>query len=567
MVDEAISRANEQKQAMKTERSSFEPHWREISDFISPRTSRYLREDRNRGEKYNKKIINEVAMTSHRTLESGMMAGMSSPARPWFGLLPPDPEMKKYAPAMEWLDIVTKSMLEEFAKSNIYSVLPKTYSNIGGYGTSAFALVEDEKDTFRAYHFPLGSYYLDSNYRQVVDRCYREFSMTVRQIVEMFGRVTASGGFDKSNISRHVQDAWDKGDYGIWIPVTHVIEPNPDHDPRSIHTRDKKYRSMYYEDSESVALQKRGYDSFPIISSRWQVNGEDVYGSRCPGMDALGSVKAVQLAERRKYQVMDKIWNPPMNADATLRNVGADLLPGGLNWIPGMAQNGNPGLRPAQDIRPEAVTVLAQDIMEVSQRIRSTFYADLMLMLATSENSNMTAREIEERHSEKLLVLGPMLEQQNDDTFDPLIDRTFTMMLQQGKFPPPPPELQGVTLRVEYISTMAQAQKLIGITALERFAGFVGNIAQYNPEYLDKFDGDAAIDDYGIMTGVTSNIVRPDDVVIEMRNNRAKQLAAKEQAERMPALVQGAQAAKTMAEIPTDGDNALTAMLSQMQGM
>jgi hypothetical protein len=562
-----IEQMKQRKSALKNERSSFDPHWKEISDLVSVRTSRFFREDRNKGSRVNTKIVNETAVLAHRTLESGMMAGMSSPARPWFTLNPPDPGMQKFQPVKEWLSVVNKLMLEHFGRSNIYSVLPKTYSDIGGYGTAAFGIVDDEDDVFRCYPFSIGSYYLDCNDRMLVDTCHREFSMTCQQLIQRFGKKTASGLADWSTFSPAVKNAYDTGKYGTWFGTNHAVEPNPDWNPKSAHSRDKRYRSIYYEEGDTKsALSQMGYDDFPIIASRWHVNGEDVYGSRSPAMDALGVVKGVNLEERRKYQVIDKIWNPSMNADSTLRNSGADLLPGGLNWIPGMASAGNPGLRPTHVIDPVAVTVLAQDIEKLESRIRALFYADLMLMLATSENSQMTAREVEERHSEKLLVLGPMLEQQNDDTFDPLIDVTFNKMLARGLFPPPPEEIQGAKLRVEYTSTMAQAQKLIGVSALERFAGFVGNLSGFSPTALDKFDMDEAIDDYGIMTGVNPKIVRSAESVIEIRNARAEALKAQESAERMPAMVQGAQAAKTMAEIPTGGDNALTAMLSRLQG-
>lgn len=283
-------------------------------------------------------------------------------------------------------------------------------------------------------------------------------------------------------------------------------------------------------------------------------------------MDALGSVKMLQLEERRKYQIIDKIWNPSMNADATLRNQGADLLPGGVTWVPNMATGGNPGLKPNYIPDYNAVAVLKEDIADVVARIRHTFYADLMLMLATSENSQMTAREVEERHSEKLLVLGPMLEQQNDDTFDPLIDTVFTKCNNRGLFPPAPQELQGQKLRVEYISTMAQAQKLIGVSALERFVGFVGNMAGVSPEAMDKLNVDEAIDDYGIMVGVTGKMVRGQDEVAQIRAARAQETRNQQMAERMPALAQGAAAAKTLSDIPAGGDNALATMIQRAQG-
>lgn len=564
-----IKQLNQRKAGLKNERSSFDPHWKQISDFISPRTSRYQREDKNRGGgSVNNKIINEAAVLAHRTLESGMMAGMSSPARPWFSLGPQDPDMQKFSPVKDWLDTVTKIMLEAMGRSNLYSVLPMQYGGIGGYGTAAFGIVDDEEDVFRAYPWPIGSFMLDCNDRMNVDGSHREFMMTVKQIVGRFGKLSISGAADWSNFSTAVKSAYDRGDYGDWFAVNHAIERNPEFNPRSLHSRDKLYRSVYYENAEETAkpLSLMGYDEFPVIGSRWFVNGEDVYGGRSPAMDALGAVKMVNLEERRKYQVIDKVWNPTMNADATLRNQGADLLPGGINWVQGMAMNGNPGMQPAYIPDYNAIQVLSEDIKEVEARISSCFYADLMLMLATSENSQMTAREVEERHSEKLLVLGPMLEQQNDDTFDPLIDTIFNKLNARGKLPPAPEELQDQKLRVEYISTMAQAQKLIGVSSLERFVGFVGNMAAIDPQAADKLNTDDAIDEYGIMVGVGGQVVRGEDEVESIRKARAQQLQAQQTAERMPALAQGAQAAKTLNEIPAGGDNALTQMLSRAQG-
>jgi hypothetical protein len=173
---------------------------------------------------------------------------------------------------------------------------------------------------------------------------------------------------------------------------------------------------------------------------------------------------------------------------------------------------------------------------------------------------------VRERHSEKLLVLGPMMEQQNDDLFDPCIDRIFNTMLRRGKFPPPPPEIQGQQLRVEYISIMAQAQKLVGVSSLERFVGFVGQVAQFNPSVLDKVNTDAAIEEYGIMTGVTGKIIVSAEDVAIVRENRAKQEQQQRAAESMPALAQGAAAAKTMSETDVAGDSALARLMSQMTG-
>ena len=160
-------------------------------------------------------------------------------------------------------------------------------------------------------------------------------------------------------------------------------------------------------------------------------------------------------------------------------------------------------------------------------------------------------------------MLGPLMEQSNDDLFDPLIDRVFNIMVRQGKLPPAPEELQGQPLRVEYTSIMAQAQKLIGVTGVERFVGFVGQLseAKQDPSVWDKVDTDQAIDEYADMTGVPSKIVVPDDVVAAKREERAQAQAAQQGAAMVPAMKDGAMAAKILSETDVAGQNALTRML------
>ncbi|MCB5392375.1 hypothetical protein LIP47_16665, partial [Eggerthella lenta] len=73
---------------------------------------------------------------------------------------------------------------------------------------------------------------------------------------------------------------------------------------------------------------------------------------------------------------------------------------------------------------------------------------------------------------EKLLMLGPVLERLNDECLNPLIDRAFSMMVRKNMLPPPPDAMEGMPLKVEYISVMAQAQKSIGLSSLASTVNF-----------------------------------------------------------------------------------------------
>lgn len=532
---------------LETERNSFEPHWRDLSDFINPRGSRFLTSDVNRGDRRNTKIVDPTASMANRTLSSGMMSGITSPARPWFRLATPDPAMMNYGPVKQWLEVVQNRMNDMFNKSNLYQSLPIMYSSLGTYGTAAMAVLEDNEDIIRTYPFPLGSFYIANSPRLSVDTAYRKFSMTVRQLVMEFG-------IDK--VSSSVKGMWESGTYEKWIDVVHAVYPNMDRDTGKLDAKNKRVKSVYYEESgdNDKVLRESGFDDFPILAPRWEVNGEDVYGSSCPGMLALGQVKALQLEQRRKSQLIDKATNPPMVGPSSLKNQRVSLLPGDITYIDQMSSQD--GFKPAYLVNPNTADLLA-DIQDTRSIINSSYFVDLFMMLQNVNTRSMPVEAVIEMKEEKLLMLGPVLERLNDEFLDPLIDRAFSIMVSKNLLPQPPDVMQGMPLRIEYISVMAQAQKSIGLGSLERFVGFVGGLAQAKPEALDKINVDQAIDSYAEMSGVSPTVVVPAEDVQQIREDRQQQI---QQQQAMQMGMAAAQGAKTLSEAKTADPSVLSAM-------
>lgn len=538
---------------LEQERTTFEPHWRELSDFIIPRGSRFLTSEANRGDRRNTKIVDPTATMANRTLSSGMMSGITSPARPWFKLATPDPEMMDYGPVKLWLETVQNRMNDMFNKSNLYQSLPIIYSSLGTFGTGALAVLEDDEDVIRTMPFPVGSYYIANSPRLSVDTCFRKFSMTVRQLVREFGL---------NNVSSSTKSAFENGTYEKWVDVVHAVYPNMNRETGKMNAKNKAFRSVYFEvggDNDKV-LRESGYDEFPVMAPRWEVNGEDVYGSSCPGMIALGQVKALQLEQRRKAQQIDKQTNPPMIGPTSLKTQRVSLLPGDITYVDQVT--GAEGLRPAYMVNPNLGDLLG-DIQDTRQLINSAYFVDLFMMLQNVNTRSMPVEAVIEMKEEKLLMLGPVLERLNDEFLDPLIDRAFSMMARKNMLPPPPDVMQGMPLRIEYISVMAQAQKAIGLSSLERFVGFVGNLASAKPEALDKLDVDQAIDNYAVMSGVSPTVVVPQEQAQQTRNDRAQQ---QQQAMALQTGMAAVQGAKTLSEAKTADPNLLTALAGAAGG-
>jgi len=558
---------------LESERSSFISHWRDIAEHTNPRRVRFSTYDTNKGDKRNQKIIDSTGMLALRTLRSGMMSGITSPARPWFKLTVSDPRKAESSQVKEWLDEVSRRMTSVFLRSNLYNVLPIVYSDMGEFGTACMYMEEDPDDVIRFYPFAAGSYCISNNHKLKVDTFYREFRLTVRQVIQKFAQDPVDPkNIDWSKIKVSTKAAWENGNIEEWIDIRHFIIPNPDYKQGSLLSERKKYISIYYEagtninkqtfsdtDDDKKYLSISGYDYFPVLAPRWEINGEDVYGTSCPGMECLGDVKQLQLGEKRGLQAIEKMVNPPMTGPSSLRNQKASILSGDITYID--SKEGQAGFRPVHEINFR-IQELEMKQQQIRSRIQRSFYEDLFLMLAQTDRRQITAREIEERHEEKLLALGPVLEQLNQDLLDPLIDNTFDIMLNAGMIPPAPKELGGENLKVEYISIMAQAQKLVGIGAVERFAGFVGQAAAVDPRVLDKVNGDQLIDVYSDLVSLPTGIVRTDDEVAELRNQREQAIAQQQQAEQ--AALQ-ARTAKDLSQSKIESDNGLGMLVDQAQ--
>jgi hypothetical protein len=123
---------------LEDDRSSWRSHWIEISDYLIPRRGRYLLESQNsKGRKRNTKIVDNTGGQSLRTLAAGMMSGMTSPARPWFRLQTPDPEMMDAAGVKDWLGQSERIIRTILTRSNFYNSASTIYTELGAFGTGA----------------------------------------------------------------------------------------------------------------------------------------------------------------------------------------------------------------------------------------------------------------------------------------------------------------------------------------------------------------------------------------------------------------------------------------------
>jgi len=543
---------------LENDRSSFRSHWMEISDYIAPRRGRYLIEGQNsRGRKRTTKIIDSTGTQALRVMAAGLMAGMTSPARPWHRRKVRD-DLMDNGDVRRWLaqvEMVERAILH---KSNFYNSIYTVYTEVGAFGTAPLYRQPSFDDVIRFRPLTAGEYVIAENDQGVVDTLGRHFTMSVGQIVQKFVHDPMTGKMDWSGVSKTTKRLWDQSNYDELVEVLHFIEPRlmGDRDTSKKDALNMPFKSCYFElASESdELLMESGYRKFPAYVPRWDVLSGDVYG-RCPGMDTLGDIKQLQHQQKRKAQAIDKMVNPPMVAPTSLKGKPSTVLPGQTTYVDPM--QGGQGFVPAYQVQPR-ISELQVDIAEVQNRIQRGFYADLFAMMINSDRRQMTATEVVERHEEKLVLLGPVLQRINVELLDPLLDDVFEYALEAGLLPEPPEALAGEELEVEYISLLAQAQQAAAASSLERVMGFAGNMVAVFPDIVDGIDSDEALRQYSEILGTSP------DVIISEEELQAKRQARAEEQQQMQAMEQAsqlAQGAKVLSETDTQNPNALTDLL------
>lgn len=544
---------NKRFEAMKSKAQNYVASWKDQVKYLNPTRGLFDGQKADRGKMIDHKVI----LDSHATLAirksaSGLNSGMTSKNRPWFRLMISDPGLSEIPHVRMWLDDIQNRMYDILKGSNIYGTFQNTYEELLTFGTACFILLEDFDTVIRTRNFTIGEYYLAVDKAGRVNAFARAFEMTVAQMVSTFGY---------RNCPPNVQADWDSNYVDRTHMVRHLIEDNDNPAGMMPQFTMMPYRSVYWVQGESQGgrfLDVRGYKRFPVVAPRWSVPTTDIIYGYGPGWDGLGDVKELQKTKYDKLLAQAKIHNPPMQADATVDG-HPNLMPGGVTKT--SANVPNAGLTPAYQINPNLESFI-EAITECKKGIDKHFFTDLFTMISAIDYGQVTAMEIAEKNNEKIQLMGPVLDQLDEEMLSRVVALVWGIMEDNGFIPPPPPEVEGHEIKVQYISILAQMQKAVGTQKIEKVVAFVGSLAEAMPSIADNINWDESVRLYSDLEGAPEKILQDPAVVDEIRQNRAKQ----EQAQQALASAEsGSKTAKNLSETKLDEGTMLDTVKQAVQ--
>ncbi|MCC8180609.1 MAG: head-tail connector protein [Planctomycetes bacterium] len=490
----------------------WKPLWREVNEYVLPWSGRFLHSSRDAREiRRGQNVHNSVTYNAIQTAAAGLHGGLTSPSRPWFEITHPDEDMMEITGVREWVHLVQNAQRQVLAQSNFYAAVQDLYYEALAYGQGV-TLVEKDADggVVRFRTLTCGEYRLGNGPDLRINTVYRRLTMTAPQMREAFGRERLPEAAARALADNRVDQRF---------RLVQAIQPwNFLEGGRSGAGR---YESVYFmeEGSGDQVLAKRAYRTRPFVAVRWGSIGDDVYGYS-PGQMALADIRQLQTQERAYVNAVNWIADPAWLVSDSLKDrlARGEIRPGAIVGAnPQEAQHlFRPLMKPVFDFAN-----IRLKIQDVEERIRQTFYNPLFLMVQAREG-RMTATEVMQLVEEKAAVLGPVLERFQSELFDPVLERVFDIMDRDfAMIPPPPREIAGEGLKIEYISMLAQAQKQAGLSGMTHFLAVAGEIAARFPESALKINPDEAIDQLAFIDNVPPKVVRSDDEVSRLRKEAA----------------------------------------------
>ena len=522
------SKANKLKE-LELDRQNYLTECKEITEYILPQKGLYISE----GEKPHKKtsrfskIIDATASEDNDLLASGIQGGLSSQSRPWFRLEAADKEIQRFEHVQLWLAYVEGQMRSVLAGSNFYTKIHDFYNDEGGFGNAVMVCEPDFNKVVRFTLITPGVYSFAEGEDSTIDTLYLRYPLRAINVFNIWPNCSD----DTKQLAKTKPFEW--------VEVVHAIEPNRNRDPNKIDYNNMAYSSCYWEHKKTDKfLSQGGYNERPFAVGRWKTNDVEAYGTG-PGHTALGLVKMLQSMQKSSLKAIHKEVDPPLRVPSSLKDV-LNTLPGGVN--PTASNDPREAISKLFDMNFDYKGV-EYKIERVQDMIHTIFKRDLFLLI--TDRPEMTATEVVERSQEKLIMIGPVTERQISDVLEPMLSRVFSIMTRFGMIPPPPAELAGQPLKIDWISLLAQAQKMLGLQGLRSYTEMARSVAEVNPDSIFKTNFDFLLDEYAAGLALPPQITFADDEAAELR-----QIAKQQQqlAQEVETLKQGSEAVKNVAQ-------------------
>lgn len=441
--------------------------WEVVARFCAPRRMGAIGQRSPGDRRVTPQIYNPIGISCVQTLAAAMHGMLMNPATRWMRIRLTDDALDQTDIARQWTDEVSRRIMNALSSPevNFHTYANQLLEDIASLGTGLMYIGRQDNGHLFTKTHPIYEAVVTENKYGRIDTVIRCSEWTVAQMIDEWG----------NKVSPKVKEQYDKGDYDKKHRVLHYVAPRHKREPGRDDNINMPIEICYIEEQYEHEILETGAEEMPYVVPRWWVTTGEVYG-RSPAMTALPQIKIANAAQKTMIEAAEKAVNPPLTVPHEGLVSPVRQSPGGVTYLRNKMEIGQ---IPTSSNLPFA----SQYMMALNDEIRSMMFVD---QIQFTGDFQMTATEVIQRNTERMRLLGPVLGRTNNEFLNPLVTRVFGIMYRLKQLPPPPDELRGQDMRIEYMSPLARAQKTQLAQGFSQAMMTLEPLAKLDPQIAQK---------------------------------------------------------------------------------
>lgn len=489
---------------LEGQRKVVEHTWQIIEKFVVPYRGQFFRDQKQETQvEWRKRdIYDDTAVKACRRLAANLHSNLTSPSMMWFNLSFRDEDLSDDADAVEWLEECGKRVYSTLQKSNFNLEISEGYTDLTSFATTVIVEeVENEIDwegiNFQA--VPQRECYFEEGADGNVLRFYRKLEYTPLQLIDKFGKENLPDDIIKR------AEGHSTGDMKEVVIFSIYDRPNrKDEDTSSMLAplaRPYGYKYVLRRGKQQLG-DEGGYYEMPAFVTRFAKTSGSMWGHG-PAHIGLADILTLNELVYLDQRALEKAIDPPSLTTENGLMSDLDLDAGGLTVVADID-----GLKPYDN--KARFDVSRERIEDLKNSIVESFYGDA---LELKESPQMTLGEVERRWQIMQKLLGPTVGRIQSDLLDPMVQRTFNILLRAGQLPEVPEVVRSSDseMEIEYTGPIPRSQHLEQAQLIEGWLDGIGKLAEIYPDALDVPDAQAAAREIGKLTGVPAKVMNSEN--------------------------------------------------------
>jgi hypothetical protein len=483
------------------------------------------------------RVFDTTAITESQNMASGLSQNLVPPGQRFFALKASNRDIREIDSVKSYMSKATEIAHDHLFGSNFMLQLVETLRSLVVFGTgNLFSEFDSKIVGLNFKDYAIGTYQIMENAQGRVDTMILKFPLTARQASQEFENPGKS-------VTEAMADA-DSNEKEFWF--IHVVRPRAVRNLNFTDNLNMAFESVFVSIKDQEVIDEGGFDEFPYQAPRWLKSSTEKYG-RGIGTELLPHTRGLNQTKADYNEVANKWARPPKEVLSTFEGE-VNCNPDALNHVETM------GSIAAIQGDARGSFPVTKDYLEGERQItKDAYFSSAFAPITGLSGDRRNTLEIRQRVLESFKKIGSPIGRIESELFTPTIERVIVLLQRNGMIPPPPPELEGESFKVEYVGALSLALQSGEVEASQQWIGLISEIDAIEPTAKDNINFDSSVRRMGRTFGVNEEDIATIEERDEKRAIRAQQL---QDQKIMEAATAAGQANQGLAVAPQEGSPA-----------